>query len=1019
MRHLLLLIGLISVGTLRLLAQEFPVTGIVADSVSGNPLYGVSVTVEGTTRGSTTDIDGKYTLTVPQRNVVLVFSYVGYQTKKVAVDGRNEIHVTLTPDGASLDEVVVVGYGQQKRASVTGSVVTVRNEDVKSIPSSNVVTGLAGRLPGLRVTQRNGEPGSYGTSFDIRGFGSPLIVIDGIVRNGANFARLDPNDIESISVLKDASAAVYGVQAANGVILVTTKKGHVGKPQITYTSNMEWQRVTNAPEVGNAYEFAVLTTENEINGGRLPGETTYSPEDLEKFRDGTYPSTDWYSVVARDYSSMHRHNLNISGGSERIKYYNSLAYLFEDGLWKSGDLNYRRYNIRSNITGQITDDLQVDLFIDGVLENKNEPGEAAWNVFKFTWMNIPTYTVYANNNPEYLQDMTYPWHPLAMTTADIGGYTKTKTKFFQSNLALNYNLPYIDGLSARIMASYYSESLFRKSWRKRYEQYDYDQLTNEYILRGIQNNPSTLAGDFRPLERISVLGQLTYAKLFGNHHVNGTLVFEERHEKNDNMWAQRQFAIDVDQFFAGLSINQQVNSSGIFENANQNVVGRFNYDYLSRYLVEAGFNYGGSSKFPKGSRWGFFPFASAGWRISEEPFIKRNLQFLSDLKIRASWGEMGDDGAAAFQFLTGYNYPSGNYILDGQVVPGLGFRGMPNQHITWYTVTTKNIGLDVSVLNGLLFAQVDLFQRDRSGLLATRLLTIPGTVGAALPQENLNEDRRKGIELVLGHANRIGDFQYDISSNFTYTRGYPTKLERNPDGNSYLNWRNNPLNRWDNMTWGYNILGQFQSYDEIYSAPVQDGQGNRTLRPGDFKYEDVNRDGIISGLDEVPIARSHIPEINYGLNLRIAWRKLDMNALFQGAANFNFQYIEQLRAPLPWGRNSLTQFMDRWHHEDIYDANSPWIPGRYPATNYPASNNWNSQFWWPDASYLRLKHVELGYTIGPLNRLGGMQMRLFATGFNLLTFTKIKYVDPEKDPNTFNYLYPLMRIYDLGINITF
>ncbi|WP_188746313.1 SusC/RagA family TonB-linked outer membrane protein [Parapedobacter defluvii] len=1020
MRHLLLLFCLMNLVQPCLFAQELSIRGAVVDSITGSPLQGVSVLIEGTSNGSSSNIEGKYELTVPRGDMVLVFSYVGYQTKKIPIAGRREINVALASDGASLDEVVVVGYGQQRRASITASVVTVSNEEVKSIPTANAVSGLAGRLPGLRVTQRTGEPGAYATSFDIRGFGAPLVVIDGVVRDGGSFSRLDPNDIESISVLKDASAAVYGVQAANGVILVTTRKGYSGKPQITYTANVEWQQVTNAPEVGNAYQFAVLTTENEINGGRLPGETTYSPEDIEKFRNGTYPSTDWYDVVAREYAGMQRHSLNVTGGGERIKYYTSLGYLSEDGLWKSGDLNYQRYNLRSNVSGQITDDLQAELFIDGVLENKNEPGEAAWNVFKFTWMNIPTFPVYANNNPEYLQDMTYPWHPLAMTTAAIGGYTKTRTKFFQSSLTLNYNIPFIDGMSAKLMGSFYNQASFTKAWRKKYELYDFDQLIDTYVLRGIQNNPSTLAGDFRPLERVSVLGQLTYSNIFNDaHHVNATLVFEERHEKNDNLWAQKQFAIDVDQFFAGISENQQVNSSGIYENANQNVVARLNYDYLSRYLLEAGFNYGGSSKFPKGKRWGFFPFISMGWRLSDEPFIKQRLPFLSDFKIRGSWGQMGDDGAAAFQFLTGYNYPSGNYIFDNEVISGLGFRGMPNPNITWYTVTTKNLGVDISLQKGLLSASVDIFQRDRSGLLATRLLTIPGTVGAELPQENLNKDIRRGIEVVLGHTNTIGELQYNVSANFTYTRGRPTKLERNVDGNSYLNWRNNPLNRWDNMTWGYNITGQFQSYEEIYASPVQDGQGNRTLRPGDFKYEDKNKDGILSNLDEVPIARSHIPEINYGLNLSASWKKFDVNALFQGAANFNFQYIEQLRAPLPWGRNSLTMFMDRWHHEDIYDANSPWVPGRYPATNYPASNNWNSQFWWPDASYLRLKHVELGYTIGPLRKAGDMQVRVFATGFNLATWTKVKYVDPEKDPETYNYLYPLMRIYNFGINVTF
>lgn len=1001
--------------------QMQSVSGKVTDS-SGSPLPGVTVVIKGTVQGTITNADGNYSLSGIHSDATLVFSFVGMKTQEIPASGKTTINVILVEETIGLEEVVAVGYGTQKKINLTGALTSVGNEEIKSISTANMVTGLAGKLPGLRITQRTGEPGSYTTAYDIRGFGTPLVVVDGIARDASDFARLDPHDIESITVLKDASAAVYGIKAANGVILVTTKKGSIGKPMISYTGTYEWQKISNAPEVGTAYEFAVLTTENEINGGRAPGETTYTPDDLQKFKDGTYPNTDWYHVVARDFSTLNRHSLNISGGSERIKYFTSFGYLNEQGLWKSGDLNYHKYTIRSSVTGKITDDLEVQVNIDGMLENKNEPGEAAWNVIKFTWMNIPTYTVYANNNPEYLQDMTYPWNPVAMTTASIGGYTKTKTKTFQGNVVLNYNVPFLKGLQAKLTYGFYNEDWFQKAWRKKYSTYDYDKVNDVYILKGTQNNPSNLSENYTPTEITTFQGQLTYEETFGNkHNFKTSFVFEDRHAENDNMWARKEFAIDVDQFFAGLSKNAQVSSSGIYEDANQSIIGRLNYDYLSKYLFEFGFNYSGSSKFPKGERWGFFPYTSAGWRISEEGFLKEAIPFVSNLKIRASWGQMGDDGASSFQFLTGYNYPDRNYVIDDQVIPGLGFRGMPNPNITWYTVTTKNIGLDLDIKNGLFSMQLDLFRRDRTGLLATRVLTIPRTVGAGLPQENLNKDMRRGVELVLGHAKRTGDLKYDISGNFTFTRGQLTYGERNPDGNTYLNWRNNPTDRWDNMTWGYHYIGQFQSEEDVLTSPIQDGQGNRTLRPGDLKYEDVNNDGIINSLDEVPIARSHIPEINYGLNINASWKQFDLNVLFQGAANFNFQYIEQMRGPLPWGRNSLSQFMDRRHHEDIYDVNSPWVPGKFPATNYPPSNGWQSEFWWPDASYLRLKNVELGYTFSRsvLSKAGLQNIRIFVSGFNLITWTKMRYIDPEQDPNTYNYLYPLMKNYNIGLNIIF
>ncbi|MGV8090234.1 MAG: SusC/RagA family TonB-linked outer membrane protein [Mangrovibacterium sp.] len=1001
--------------------KQSNIKGKVTDP-TGVPLPGVTIVVKGTTQGTITDRDGNYSLSNVPGDATLVFSFVGMRAQQVPVAGKTTINVVMEEETVGIEEVVAVGYGTQKKVNLTGALSSVGSEEIKSISTSNMVTGLAGKLPGMNITQRTGEPGSYTTYFDVRGFGTPLIIIDGIARGTGDFSRLDPHDIESITILKDASAAVYGVKAAHGVVLVTTKKGDLGKPKVIYTGGYEWQQIANQPKVGNAYEFALLTTENEINGGKAPGSTTYSAEDLQKFKDGTYPSTDWFHVIARDYTTLKRHNLNISGGSEKIKYFTSVGYLDEMGLWKSGDLNYKKYNLRSSVTGDITKNLNIQLNIDAMLENKNEPGEPAWNILKFTWMNIPTYTVYANNNPEYLQNMTYAQHPLAMSTASLGGYTKTKSRTFQSNAVINYKFPFIDGLSAKFTYSFLFRDQFIKSWRKKYMVYDYDKTKDVYIAKNSMNNPSNLTGNYTPAESNTLQAQLNYEKSINKkHNFKTALVFEQIHSQNDNMSARKEFAIDVDQFFAGVSQNATVSSGGIYEEATQSVIGRLNYDYLSRYLFEFGFNYNGSSKFAKGHRWGFFPYTSAGWRISEESFIKNNFPIISNLKIRGSWGQMGDDAASTYQFLTGYNYPSGNYVFDGKVIPGLGFRGMPNPNITWFTIITKNLGLDIDIKNGLLTVQADIFRQERTGLLTTRLLTIPGTVGAALPQENLNEDFRRGFELVLGHAKRTGEFKYDISANVTFTRPRATRLEQNPYANSYLNWRNNTLNRWGQIAWGYNYIGQFQTMDEVLSSPIQDGQGNRTLRPGDLKYEDVNKDGIISGLDQVPIGRNSVPCVNYGLNMNASWKHFDLNVFFHGAAGFNFQYIEQMKAPLTWGRNSLSQFMDRWHHEDIYDVTSPWIPGKFPATGYPASNSWDSQFWWVDASYLRLKSVELGYTFdqNALHKAGIQNVRLFVSGFNLLTWTKVKYMDPEQDPSQYNYLYPLTKNYNIGVNITF
>ncbi|MDQ6477142.1 TonB-dependent receptor [Dyadobacter sp. LHD-138] len=994
------------------------VKGIVIDE-KGEALPGVNVLLKGTQRGTVTDEKGNFSIDVSDAVRTLVFSYVGFLSQEVDVNNASSLKISLLADQKSLEEVVVVGYGTQKRSSILGSVASVSADEIKAITSSNIVNGLAGKLPGLRVTQRTSEPGAYNTAFDIRGYGAALIVVDGVVRD--DFNRFDPNEIESISVLKDASAAVYGIKAANGVVLVTTKKGSTsGKPVITYSTKYEIAKILKMPEVGDAYQFAVLTTENEIFQGKGIGSTTFSKEDIEKFKDGTYPSTDWLDVAFNKYGNLMHHNLNVTGGNDKVKYFASAGYLNEMGLYKSKDLNYQKYNVRSSVSINLTDNLSAQLNIDAMSENRNESSYPAANVMHYTWMNKPTFSTYANNTAPYMQDFSYPFHPIAVTTADIGGYRKTKTLTVQANASVDYKFRKIEGLKLRGMFSYYTRPSFEKLWNKRYSVYTYDPLTETYLETGVQNSPSRLTGNYFTLNRSTMMGQADYSKTFADkHNLNVALVYEQRREQTDNMSATKEFAIDVDQFFAGVSANAQINSGNIYENANKNFIGRVNYNFSSKYLVEAGFNYGASSRFPSESRWGFFPFVSGGWIISQENFFKDALPFVTSLKIRGSWGKMGDDGASSFQFLTGYNYPSGNFVFNNNVVSGLGFRGAANPNITWFTATTKNLGIDLSLFNRKLSFEFDVFQRDRSGLLGTRTLSLPASVGAALPQENLNSDMRRGFELVVTHQNRVGELAYSVSGNVTYTRGKMTYIDRAPDGNSYTNWRNNTTDRWNNFFWGYNQIGQFKTQQEVYESPVQDGQGNRTLRPGNIKYEDLNHDGIIDAGDMKPIGRDNTPEIFFGLNVTLNWRKFDLAVFAQGAANFNIPWQFQMN-PLNWGRNSMTLVFDRWHHEDIFDPSSPWVEGKYPPINWAPSDTWESTFWRTNASYLRLKNLEIGYTIENPSVFGKKildRVRISASGFNVLTLTKedLSARDPEQQVGG----YPLTKSYNLGLSVTF
>jgi len=717
------------------------------------------------------------------------------------------------------------------------------------------------------------------------------------------------------------------------------------------------------------------------------------------------------------------HNISVSGGSEKIKYFTSMGYLSETGLWKSGDLNYKKYNLRMSVTGKISDNLEAQINFGGVMDPKNEPMMGVGNALFSTGLQNPATPIYANNNPQYLYAAVSGEHPIGLTNANVGGYTKTRNQNMQGTFQLNYKVPFLNGLSAKFLFGFDKQDNFQRQWRQKFLMYTYDKVTDAYTNSVTFNAPSNLYESFSTQLRTTVLGQVNYEKTFlEKHNIKAAFIFEERHDINDNFNAKKEFTINIDQFAAGIAANQTVGASYPSENDNQNVIGRLNYDFVSKYLFEFGFNYSGSSKFPEGKRWGFFPYSSVGWRISEENFFKSLAPIITNLKLRGSYGIMGDDAASSFQYISGYNYPSGNYVFGTSLIPGLGFRALPNMNITWFTVASKNIAIDLSVKNNLIYGQLDLFQRDRSGLLATRLLTIPGTVGAALSQENLNEDRRKGFEALLGHSNTISDFRYDISANVTYTRGMPTKVERAPDANSYLNWRNNPVNRWDNISWGYRYIGQFQTVEEALNSPIQDGKGNATYRPGDLKYEDVNKDGIIDNLDVVPIGRGVTRDMNFGLNGRFSYKQFDLNILFQGAFYANYSYNGTLQTPLLLGRNTLNVFLDRWHHADLFDVNSAWIPGKFPSTFTPSTTNTNSSiFWNPDASYLRLKQLEIGYTFKKtlLSKVGVENMRVYVTGFNLLTWTKVTYVDPELDSGNWNSNYPITNIYNFGISLTF
>lgn len=1003
--------------------QGKKVTGKVTDS-SGVSLPGVSVVVKGTTTGIITDADGTYSLNNISENTILRFSFVGMKMQEIKVGNQKSINIVLDQETIGLEEVVAVGYGTQKKVTLTGAVSAVNATELVTTKNENVLNMITGKVPGVRVVQKSSEPGEFNNTFDIRGLGSPLIIIDGVPRD--NISRLDPNEIESMSVLKDASAAIYGVRAANGVVLITTKKGKSGKPELTYSYNLGMQQPIGLPESGDAINEMTMMNEKTMTNLTSPY-LQYSDADFELYRSGKKQSSNWKDAAMRNTAPMYQHNLSASGSSNSLNYYFNFGYLNQDGYWKSNDLNYKRYNVRANVDAQISKRLKTEMKLSGIMDNKDQPYASTESVFKSLWRQSALSPVYANNNPQYPGEAYDAANTAVITNSDLSGYRKYENKWFQGSMALIYDVPYITGLVARGMYSYDYNTSVNKAYMKEYSLYSYDAIKDTYTPHTAQS-PSTINREF--YEKTSTLMQLSlnYKRSFNEkHNVTGLLLYEEGTSSGDNFMAMRELSLPIDQLFAGNQLNQigNMNLNGLYKFANKALVGKFNYDYASRYIAEFSFRYDGSSKFKSGAQWGFFPAASVGWRISEESFVKNtsSLSFINNLKLRASYGKMGDDGAAAYQFLTGYDYPNSGYIFNDNFINGLGFRGMPNYNLTWYTAKTANIGLDATLWKGLLGFQIDVFQRDRSGLLGNRLMTLPGTVGAGMPQENLNSDRSRGYELMLTHRSKIGEVNYNLSAIFSYTGTQTRYFERAALGNSYANWRNNNINRNNNIWWGVDSKGFYNSYNEISTDQVNQGGGNLSSLPGDYKYDDWNGDGVIDGNDQHPIGLNNVPLINYSFTAAADYKGFDINLLFQGSAMSYVEYPEQLSQPFVWQNgNILTMFSDRWHpvdpKADRYDPSSVWVAGDRPAMGRPIGQGTAAV---QNASYLRLKSAEIGYTLPKplLSKLGVGATRIYINGYNLFTVTSIKYIDPEHPSDSYGYLYPISRSFNVGISVTF
>ncbi|MCG8322992.1 MAG: TonB-dependent receptor [Cytophagales bacterium] len=1008
------------------------ISGRVTDE-NGHGLPGVNVMVKGTDIGTITDVDGHYELDVPSEATTLVFSYVGYISEEIEITGRSEVDIALTPDIASLSEVVVIGYGSKDKRNLTGAVSTVDAKTLNVITTGDISNALTGKLPGLRVMQVGGEPGLYDNQIDIRGWGNMLVVVDGIPRE--DFQKIDPGAIASISILKDASAAVFGVKAANGVMLITTKKGQEGPAKVTLDTSVGFEELLNYPKpIDNAIDALILKNEGALARGRpmpYPGWERYTGEDPD------FPSVNWWDLTIRERVPIYKNNLSVSGGSNKVTYFMSLGTLHQEGIYKSGSMDYNRYNLRTNISANLKEGLTANLIFTTILEERNRPyGNSSWDFFKQVWMQPPWEPIYLNNTEPLYYDGQADRNPLAITDSELTGYRKYNTRRYETTLSLVYDIPSIQGLQLKGLFAYDMKYAREKQFRRAYKEYrSFDESTNQYGVKGL-HDPTRLRQYFDEWIYYQTQLSIRYNRSFLNnkHNIDALLLTDLRNGEGTGFRSERFYQLDVlDQLDAGLITNQGAGGSDKILDGNKALVGRLNYDFDTKYLVEFSFRYDGSSRFPKDSRWGFFPAMSLGWRLSDENFIRDNIGFMDNLKLRFSHGKMGDDrDASNFQYLTGYSN-SGAYIFDGtNLVTGIASRGLNNPHITWYTATTTNLGLDGSLWKRKLDFQFDFFQRKRSGLLARRSATLPASFGANLPQENLNSDLSKGFEIVLGHSHEVNGINYSVRGNITYARLKWVHREQTEAGNSYIAWRHGAKDRWTNIRWGYGYEGQFQTEEEINSYPIiQDGHGHSEMFPGDFKYEDWNGDGMINSLDQHPIGRNEDAEIFYGMDISATWKGLSLNLFFQGATNYSLKPTEQLNAPLPWGRNSSAMFLDRWRHEDPLDFSTPWVPGKYPisrdAFGYEPKKA-DSEFWMHNVRYLRLKSIELSYQLPDkwISTIKAQEVRLYGNAFNVFTWANkdlLEVSDPEHRMNQSGadngYKYPIMANYNLGLSITF
>jgi len=1008
------------VSTAIVFAQNRSVSGTVT-STSGEPLVGVGVFVKNTTNGTVTDIDGRFSLSNVPENAVLVASTIGYQSAEVNTGNLSSVSIKMEDDAMLLEETVVVGYGSQKKVTLTGSVATTSGEALVKSSTVNLSQGLAGRLSGVIVNNRSGEPGKDDATMFIRGRStlgdnSPLIIIDGIPGRGDDFSRLTGEEIESVTVLKDASGAIYGSRSANGVILVTTKHGGYDEtPNVTFTYDLGLQQPTRLVEMADAVLFTqAYNAELAITGAAPYYNQTQVQHYIDQDDPILYPNTNWFDEIIKPVSQQHKYGVSVNGGSKRVSYFVQFNGQYQDGIYYKSATNYNQYNVRSNITVKVTKGLSVGVNLNFRQQHKNYSAfpSDSYGIFYIATRMKPTGAAYYPNG--YLRGGTNP----AVLVQDLTGYDRTTTNTINTTLTANWDLGFITkGLSINGNVAYDIIGKFRKNWQQNWEYYSYDEITELFephtcsywstpVLHEYQTNSHTLTAN----------ANINYDRDFSGHHVSALAGYEQSSYRMDYFGAGiDSYASDIlDEFFAGSADKSWYSINGYArETARLSFFGRLGYDYKSKYLVQALIRFDGSENFPKANRWGVFPGVSLGWRISEEPFIKDNVPAISNLKIRASYGEQGNDQIAAFQYLTTYGYTSAaryKMQIDGKdvnfIIPGT----IPNDKVTWEVARTWNVGLDGNIFNGLLSWEMEYFFTRRSNILCTRNASVPYYTGltSSLPDENIGIVRNTGVEFQLSHENKVanGELLYHIAGNFMYAKNTIEYMDETPwgEGHEYMNLTGHPMG----AGLYYQVKGINKTQEDLEKYPQMAGA---TL--GDFIFEDLDGDGKITTYDRKRCDLTAVPQIVFGLNFDLTWKNFDFSLLLQGQGRARYYYApltDPVSGNLEWEAASKAWTLDNRDSD-------------YPRMGSNISNGGvtRSSFYYRNASFLRLKNVELGYTIPKSvwgEKIPVKGLRFYIAGYNLLTLSELKNVDPETSDESYQ-TYPQMRIFNTGVKLTF